>query len=300
VCFSFFGEQVAVVGGLFCLPAATLSPSITAIVIQPVACRISWIAERCPVNRQLSKVVVQGRQHGCATLDTTNPTHDLDQPRHAAILEMRSRRDGLQSKVTMDPPRWLAPGQDRGTTKVVPQSGRNSAMAAGMERTGVTTFRDRPVTLVGPEIKVGDQAPDFTVLANDFSPVNLASAKGSVRVFSVVPSLDTSVCDAQTRRFNEELASLDGISVLAVSVDLPFAQQRWCGAAGIDAVQTVSDYRDLSFGHAYGVLVKELRLLARSVFVVDRSDTVVHAEYVSAIGRHPDYAAAFKAARAAL
>ncbi|OYD07462.1 thiol peroxidase [Paludifilum halophilum] len=173
-------------------------------------------------------------------------------------------------------------------------------MVLAQEREGAITFKGNPVTLLGSEVKVGDSAPDFTVLANDLSPVTLADTKGSVRIFSVVPSLDTGVCDAQTRRFNEEAASLEGVQVLTVSVDLPFAQKRWCGAAGIEHVQTVSDHRDLSFGEAYGVAIKELRLLARAVFVVDKDDRVVHAEYVSEATNHPDYESAVEAAKKAL
>lgn len=167
------------------------------------------------------------------------------------------------------------------------------------ERTGVVTFKGNPVTLVGNEVKVGDTAPDFTVLANDLSPVTLADSKGSVRIISVVPSLDTGVCDQQTRRFNEEAASLEGVRVLTISVDLPFAQKRWCGAAGVDRVQTLSDHRDLSFGTAYGVAIKELRLLARAVFVVDKDDKVVYAEYVPEVTQHPNYEAAIEAAKKA-
>jgi thiol peroxidase len=148
-------------------------------------------------------------------------------------------------------------------------------------------------------VKVGDTAPDFTVLANDLSPVTLADSKGSVRIISVVPSLDTGVCDQQTRRFNEEAASLEGVQVLTISVDLPFAQKRWCGAAGVDRVQTLSDHRDLSFGTAYGVVIKELRLLARAVFVVDKNDKVVYAEYVPEVTQHPNYEAAIEAAKKA-
>ncbi|WP_035342423.1 thiol peroxidase [Halalkalibacter hemicellulosilyticus] len=161
------------------------------------------------------------------------------------------------------------------------------------------TFKNNPVTLLGTEVKVGEKAPDFKVLANDLSEVTLADSKGSVRLISVVPSIDTGVCDQQTRRFNEEAASLDNVKVLTVSVDLPFAQKRWCAAAGIENVQTLSDHRDLSFGQAYGVAIEELRLLARSVFVIDSSDTVVYAEYVSEATNHPDYEAAIEAAKAA-
>ncbi|MGB8955835.1 MAG: thiol peroxidase [Tumebacillaceae bacterium] len=170
---------------------------------------------------------------------------------------------------------------------------------ATVERQGAITFKNGPVTLLGNEVKVGDQAPDFTVLANDLSPVTLASSAGTVRLISVVPSLDTGVCDAQTRRFNEEAANLGNVKVLTVSVDLPFAQKRWCGAAGIENVQTLSDHRDLSFGVNYGVAIKELRLLARATFVVDSSDKVVFVEYVSEATNHPNYEAAIEAAKAA-
>lgn len=161
------------------------------------------------------------------------------------------------------------------------------------------TFKGNPVTLPGNEVKVGDKAPDFKVLANDLSEVTLADSKGQVRLISVVPSLDTGVCDAQTRRFNEEAAKLDNVKVLTISVDLPFAQKRWCGANGIENVQTLSDHRDLSFGDAYGVTIKELRLLARAVFVVDSNDQVTYVEYVSEATNHPDYEAAIEAARQA-
>jgi thioredoxin-dependent peroxiredoxin len=170
-------------------------------------------------------------------------------------------------------------------------------MTAPVERAGVTTFRGRPVTLLGPEVKPGDKAPDFTVTGAGFAAVTLADTRGKVRLFSVLPSLDTEVCDLQTRRFTKEAAGLDGVAVWTVSVDLPFAQQRWCGAAELDGVHTVSDHRDLSFGLAYGVVVSEFRLLARSVFVVDGDDTVVYAEYVPEIGLHPSYDAALEALR---
>lgn len=161
------------------------------------------------------------------------------------------------------------------------------------------TFKGNPVTLLGKEVRVGDQAPDFTVLANDLSPVTLTDSKGTVRLISVVPSLDTGVCDQQTRRFNEEAANLPGVSIITVSADLPFAQKRWCGAAGIDKVQTVSDHRDFSFAEAYGVGMKELRLLARAVFVVDKNDKVVYTEYVPEATTHPNYEAAIEAAKTA-
>jgi thiol peroxidase len=161
------------------------------------------------------------------------------------------------------------------------------------------TFKGNPVTLVGEEIKVGDTAPDFTVLANDLSPVTLKDTEGKVRIISVVPSLDTGVCDAQTRKFNEEAAKLEDVVVLTVSMDLPFAQKRWCAAAGLENVMTASDHRDASFGEAYGVLMKELRLLARSVFVIDSNNKVTYAEYVPEGTTHPQYEAALEAAKAA-
>ena len=161
------------------------------------------------------------------------------------------------------------------------------------------TFKNSPVTLVGNEVKVGDQAPNFTVLNNGLAPVTLQDSDGKIRLFSVVPSLDTGVCDAQTRRFNEEAANLgDNVVIYTVSVDLPFAQKRWCGAAGIDAVQTVSDHRDLSFGEAYGVCIQELRLLTRAVFVVDAAGKVAYVEYVPEATDHPNYEAAVAAVKA--
>lgn len=161
------------------------------------------------------------------------------------------------------------------------------------------TFKNNPVTLIGNEVKVGEKAPDFTVLANDLSPVTLKDSEGKVRLFSVVPSLDTGVCDAQTRRFNEEVVALgDGVAFYTISVDLPFAQKRWCAAAGLEGVHTVSDHKELSFGKAYGVYMEELRLLARSVFVIDKDGTVTYTEYVSEGTSHPDYEAAIEAVKA--
>jgi thiol peroxidase len=161
------------------------------------------------------------------------------------------------------------------------------------------TFKNNPVTLLGTEVKVGDSAPDFTVLANDLSPVSLADSKGKVRLISVVPSIDTGVCDAQTRRFNEDASKVENVEVLTISVDLPFAQKRWCAANGLENVQTLSDHRELSFGEAYGVHIQELRLLARAVFVVDANDKVTYVEYVSEATNHPNYEAAIEAAKSA-
>ncbi|MER1986995.1 MAG: thiol peroxidase [Solibacillus sp.] len=161
------------------------------------------------------------------------------------------------------------------------------------------TFKQGAVTLLGNEVKVGDKAPDFTVLANDLSAVSLKDSEGKIRLFSVVPSLDTGVCDQQTRKFNEAAAELgDDVIIYTVSMDLPFAQKRWCGAAGIDKVQTVSDHRDASFGEAYGVHIKELRLLTRSIFVVDAEGNVAYVEYVPEATDHPNYDAAIEAVKA--
>ena len=166
------------------------------------------------------------------------------------------------------------------------------------ERAGAVTMKGNPITLIGPEIKPGQQAPSFEVVAGDLSKVTLDQSKGKVRVISVVPSLDTPVCDQQTRRFNEEAAKLPGtVAVLTVSMDLPFAQKRFCSTAGITKVQVLSDHRSASFGQAYGVLIKDLRLLTRAIFVVDSSDTVRHAEYVKEVTAHPNYDAALEAVR---
>ncbi|GMA51724.1 putative thiol peroxidase [Alicyclobacillus contaminans] len=161
-------------------------------------------------------------------------------------------------------------------------------------------FAGKPVTLEGPELKVGDKAPNAELVANDRSKVTLEAYKGKVRILSVVPSLDTGVCDAQTRKFNEAAAGLgDNVVVLTISADLPFAQARWCGAAGVDRVITLSDHLSMSFGKAYGTYIKELRLESRAVFVVDSNDTLVHVEYVPEAGQHPNYEAALNAAKAA-
>jgi thiol peroxidase len=162
------------------------------------------------------------------------------------------------------------------------------------ERKGGTTFKGNPLTLTGNEIKVGQQAPDFTALAGDLSPVALSSAKGKTRLIISVPSLDTPVCDQETRRFNEEAAK-SGVETWVISMDLPFAQGRFCQTAGIKNVKTLSDHRDASFGKAFGTLIKELRLLSRAVFVVDANDKVQYVEYVKEMTSHPNYDAALSA-----
>jgi thiol peroxidase len=166
------------------------------------------------------------------------------------------------------------------------------------ERTGITRFKGNPVTLLGPALAVGDTAPDFRLATTDLAETSLADYAGKVKIISAVPSLDTPVCDAETRRFNEEAARLPGnVVVLTVSLDLPFAQKRWCGAAGIDRVTTLSDYRERSFGMAYGVLVKELMLLSRAIFVVDGDDIIRYIQHVPEITTEPDYAAVLDAAK---
>jgi thioredoxin-dependent peroxiredoxin len=168
------------------------------------------------------------------------------------------------------------------------------------ERAGIVTMKGNPLTLVGPPVRVGDVAPDFTVVANDLSEVKFSSYKGKVVLIAAVPSLDTSVCSLETRRFNEEASALgDDVVVLTISMDLPFAQKRWCGAEGVERVVTLSDYRYASFGQAYGELIKELRLLARSVFVVAPGGHITYVEQVTELTNQPDYAAALAAAKAA-
>ncbi len=168
------------------------------------------------------------------------------------------------------------------------------------ERKGAVTFKGGPLTLVGPELKVGAKAPDFKVIDNKLQEVTLKTSAGKVRVISVVPSLDTPVCDQQTRRFNDEAAKLsDKVAVLTVSMDLPFAQSRFCATAGIAKVQVLSDHREASFGQNYGVLIKELKLLSRAVFVVGADDTIKYVQYVKEVVEHPDYEKALNAARTA-
>ena len=164
-----------------------------------------------------------------------------------------------------------------------------------MERKGIVTFQGTPLTLVGTELKPGDQAPDFTLLDNELQEVGLKDFKGKIKVISVTPSLDTPVCDMQARRFNEEASRLpEDIVVLNVSMDLPFAISRFCTTAGIDKVITLSDHRDASFGTAYGLLIKELRLLTRSIVIIDKEDVIKYLEIVPEVTDHPDYEKAIK------
>jgi thiol peroxidase len=168
-----------------------------------------------------------------------------------------------------------------------------------MERPGATTLRGNPLTLIGPELKPGDKAPEFSAIDDSLKPVTLASTGNGVRIFSVVPSLDTPVCDAQTKRFNEEAGKVPDVTIYTFSMDLPFAQKRWCGAFGVDHVKMVSDHRDASFAQAYGTLIKDLRIMSRAIFVIGKDNTIRHVEYVKEVGDHPNYETALAAAQSA-
>ena len=158
------------------------------------------------------------------------------------------------------------------------------------EQTGKITMKGNPLTLMGQELKVGHMAPDVVLASNELEPVFLSSFRGKVCIISSVPSLDTPVCDMETRRFNEEAGALgEDVVIITVSMDLPFAQKRWCGAAGVDKVITLSDYGDMAFGNAYGVLIKELKLLARSVFILDRQGVIQYVQLVNEVSEEPDY-----------
>ena len=168
-----------------------------------------------------------------------------------------------------------------------------------MERPAATTLKGNPLTLIGPELKAGDSAPDFSLVDKGLKPVTLKDTGNHVRIFSVVPSLDTPVCDAQTKKFNEAAAQLPDVDIFTVSMDLPFAQSRWCGAFGVDRVKMLSDHREGSFGSNYGTLIKELRIESRAIFVVDQNNKIRHAEYVKEVADHPNYEAALAAAKSA-
>ena len=158
------------------------------------------------------------------------------------------------------------------------------------ERTGIITMKGNALTLLGNEVNVGERAPDFIALDPNLTPIKLSSYRDKVCVISSVPSLDTPVCDTETRKFNEEAGKLGNkIQILTISMDLPFAQKRWCGAAGISKIQTLSDHRDAQFGLAYGVLIKELRLLARAVFLVDQKGDLRYTQLVKEITNEPNY-----------
>ena len=170
---------------------------------------------------------------------------------------------------------------------------------AEQERTGMVTMRGNPLTLIGPALKPGDKAPDFQCVAPDLTPVTLASSAGKARLLISVPSLDTPVCSTETIRFNREVAGIGGnTQVSVISMDLPFAQRRFCGSENIANIQTLSDHREASFGRAYGVLIKELRLLARALFVVDPRGTIRYVQIVPEVAQEPNYDEALNALRA--
>ena len=158
-------------------------------------------------------------------------------------------------------------------------------------------MKGNPLTLIGPELQAGDHAPDFSVVDGSLSTVNLEKTGNHVRIISVVPSLDTPVCDLQTKRFNEEAAKLPGVDILTISMDLPFAQKRWCGSFGVDKVKMLSDHKSGSFGERYGTLIKELRIESRAIFVVDSDNNLRYVEYVKEVADHPNYDAALTAAK---
>ena len=164
-----------------------------------------------------------------------------------------------------------------------------------MERS--TTFKGNPLALAGPELKAGDAAPDFEAADSIASTVRLADTGKHTRIFSVVPSLDTPVCDMQTKRFNEEAAKLNDVDIYTISMDLPFAQKRWCGAFGVDRVKMLSDHKSGSFGSAYGTLIKDWRVESRAIFVVSPDNKIKYAEYVKEVSEHPNYDAALAAAK---
>ncbi|SFE23683.1 thiol peroxidase [Peptostreptococcus sp. D1] len=166
-----------------------------------------------------------------------------------------------------------------------------------MEKRSVTTFAGNPVTLVGKEVKAGDKAPDFVCLKGDLSPFTLEDVKGKIKLISVVPSVDTGVCELQTIRFNKEASTLNDVAIITISCDLPFAQARFCGDKGIENAVVVSDYKDTSFGLSYGFLIDEFRLLNRGIVVIDKDDTVKYVEYVSEVTNHPDYDKALEAVK---
>jgi len=164
------------------------------------------------------------------------------------------------------------------------------------EVANAVTMKGNPVTLLGNDVKIGDDAPDCTLVANDLSDFTLSSLKGKKVLLSVVPSLDTGTCDLQTKHFNQDATELgDDVAIVTISMDLPFAQKRWCGATGSEAIITVSDHRDAAFGEAYGVLIKGLRLLTRAIFVVDAAGTLQYKQFVSEITTEPNYDEALEA-----
>ena len=166
------------------------------------------------------------------------------------------------------------------------------------ERKGIVTMGGKPITLIGDEVKVDMEAPDVEVIDNDLSPVKISSFSGKVVIISSVPSLDTPVCDIETRKLDDEVGKLDfDVEILTISMDLPFAQKRWCGAAATKKVKTLSDYRDASFGMSYGVLIKEVRLLARAIFILDKERIIRYIQLVKEVTNEPDYSEVMSAVK---
>ena len=172
-------------------------------------------------------------------------------------------------------------------------------MANANDTTRTTILQGRPFPLEGPELTVGEKAPDFEAVDGSLQNVDLAKTGNGVRIFSVIPSLDTPVCDAQTKRFEEAAEQLPDIGIYTISMDLPFAQKRWCGNYGVKNVNMISDHKTGSFGEHYGTLIPDLRIESRAIFVIDAENRLRHVEYVKEVGEHPDYEAALKAARSA-
>jgi thioredoxin-dependent peroxiredoxin len=173
-------------------------------------------------------------------------------------------------------------------------------MANSNDSVRTTTLRGNPFRLEGPELKAGDPAPDFEAVDASLQKINLAKTGTGVRIFSVVPSLDTPVCDAQTRRFEDEAGKMSDVRIFTISMDLPFAQKRWCGNFGINKVEMISDHRSGSFGEHYGTLIPDLRIESRAIFVLDSDNKLRHVEYVGEVGDHPNYESALQAAKSAV
>ncbi len=171
-------------------------------------------------------------------------------------------------------------------------------MSTSARSSRTTTLKGSPFPLAGPELRAGDQAPDFKVVDSTMQEVDLAKTGSGVRIFSVLPSLDTPVCDAQTRRFDSEAEKLSNVKIYTISMDLPFAQKRWCGNFGVNRVTMLSDHRTGSFGEHYGTLIPDLRIESRAIFVLDSDNKLRHVEYVKEVGDHPNYEAALTAAKA--
>ncbi len=168
------------------------------------------------------------------------------------------------------------------------------------ESARTTTLKGNPFPLAGPELKPGDRAPDFEVVDGNLQKVDLEKTGKGVRIFSVLPSLDTPVCDAQTKRFEDEAGKMSDVQIYTISMDLPFAQKRWCGNFGINRVSMLSDHRSGSFGEHYGTLIPDLRIESRAIFVLDGENKLRHVEYVKEVGSHPNYEAALEAAKSAI